>query len=58
MSDDLKIKRPLDAKKVNLNERWEVDYWTKQLETDEALLREAVAAVGSMVDDVKRYLGN
>jgi len=57
MSDDLKIKRPLDAKKVNVNEPWELDYWTKTLNVSGDRLRQSVRAVGPMVDDVKRHLG-
>lgn len=57
MSDNLKIKRPLDAKKINVNEPWELDYWTKTLNVSADRLRQAVRAVGPMVDDVKRHLG-
>ncbi len=58
MSDDLKIKQPQDPLKINLNESWEVDYWTKALGVSEAKLRKAVAAVGVMVKDVKEWLKN
>lgn len=57
MSDNLKIKRPLDAKKINVGETWELDYWTKTLNVSADRLRQAVRAVGPMVDDVKRHLG-
>ncbi|OQZ07374.1 MAG: DUF3606 domain-containing protein [Planctomycetes bacterium UTPLA1] len=57
MSDNLKIKRPLDAKKINVNESWELDYWTKTLGVSADRLRQAVRTVGPMVDDVKRHLG-
>lgn len=57
MTDNLKIRRPLDAQKINVHEDWEVGYWTKALNVSEANLRKAVAAVGPMVKDVKRYLG-
>jgi hypothetical protein len=57
MSDDLKIKRPLDAKKISVKETWELDYWTKTLNVSADRLRQAVRAVGPMVDDVKRHLG-
>lgn len=57
MSDNLKIKRPLDAKKINVNESWELDYWTKTLGVSADRLRQAVRVVGPMVDDVKRHLG-
>ncbi len=57
MSDNLKIRRPLDAKKINVNETWELDYWTKTLGVSADRLRQAVRAAGPMVDDVKRHLG-
>lgn len=57
MSDDLKIRRPLDAQKINLNEQYEVNYWCKELGVTEEKLRAAVKAVGVMVKDVKNHLG-
>jgi hypothetical protein len=57
MTDNLKIRRPLDAKKINVNESWELDYWTKTLNVSADRLRQAVHTVGTMVDDVKRHLG-
>lgn len=57
MPDNLNIRRPLDAKKINVNEPWELDYWTKTLKVTPERLRLAVKAVGPMVDDVKRHLG-
>jgi hypothetical protein len=57
MSDDLTRRKPEDPNKININQSWEVDYWTKTLGASEARLKEAVKAVGPMVSDVKRYLG-
>lgn len=57
MSDDLKIKRPADTLKINVNEQYEVNYWCKELGISEDKLRAAVKAVGVMVKDVKRHLG-
>jgi hypothetical protein len=54
--DDLSKKRPQDATKINLGERWEVDYWTKELGVSEAKLRHAVLVVGVMVSAVKAWL--
>lgn len=56
MSDDLTIKQPQDPLKINLNEPWEVKYWTKALGITEEKLRKAVTAVGVMVKDVKEWL--
>jgi len=56
MADDLSYTGPRDRTRINVNEPWEVRWWTKQLGCTEAKLREAVKAVGVMVVDVKRYL--
>jgi uncharacterized protein DUF3606 len=41
---------------VDLTERWQVGYWTTALRCEEAALREAIAAVGPQVDDVRMHL--
>ncbi|WP_339142389.1 DUF3606 domain-containing protein [Pseudoalteromonas galatheae] len=56
MSDNLKIKQPQDPQKINLNQSWEVDYWTEALGVSETKLRQAVSAVGVQVSDVKAWL--
>ena len=56
MADDLKRTAPEDPKKININQAWEVQYWCKVLGVTEDELREAVEAVGPMVEDVKAYL--
>lgn len=30
MADDLKRRQPEDPKKINVHEKWEVDYWKKK----------------------------
>lgn len=57
MPDNLKIRQPEDPTKVNVNESWEVDYWTKKWSVTPAKLKEAVKAVGPLVAKVKQYLG-
>jgi hypothetical protein len=57
MSDDLSKKRPQDANKVNIQEAWELAYWSKHFNVTPERLKEAVKAVGVLVSDVKRYLG-
>jgi len=57
MSDDKKIRGPADAKRINLNEDYEVLYWTTELEVTEDKLRETVKKVGVMADDVRKALG-
>lgn len=56
MPDDLTRKKPEDPTKINLNQSWEIKYWTNKLGVSEQQLRNAVRAVGSLVVDVKRYL--
>ena len=57
MPDNLKITQPLDAKRINLNEPYEVNYWTNKFGVSETQLKAAVAAVGTYADDVKKKLG-
>lgn len=57
MSDDLKRKGPEDPKKINVNQYYELLYWSKKFGVTIEELKEAVEAVGPMVSDVKEYLG-
>ncbi len=57
MPDDLTRRKPEDPTKINVNQSWEIEYWTKKLGVTEQQLRTAVKAVGPLVKDVKRYLG-
>lgn len=57
MPDDLTRRKPEDPTKINVNQSWEIEYWTKKLGVTEQQLRTAVNAVGPLVKDVKRYLG-
>ena len=56
MSDDKTKKGPRDASRVNVNEDYEVRYWTQTLGCTESQLRAAVKAVGVMVADVRAWL--
>jgi hypothetical protein len=56
MSDDLKNRGPADRAKVNVNEAWEVQWWTKSLGCTEAQLKAAVKAVGTSVAAVRVHL--
>lgn len=57
MSDDLSKKRPQDATKVNVNESWELEYWSKKFGITKDQLKNAVKAVGVSAAAVKKYLG-
>lgn len=56
MSDDKTNRGPADAKRINVNEDYEVTYWTRALGVSEAQLRAAVSRVGVMADDVRAEL--
>jgi hypothetical protein len=56
MTDNLKKKGPADDQRVNVNQPHEVKWWTKKLKCDETKLRQAVRAVGVMVEDVRTWL--
>lgn len=54
--DNLKRRVPEDPTKINLNQQWEVEYWTKKLGISASQLRAIVAKVGIYVADVKKEL--
>ncbi len=56
MPDDPKIKGPQDRKRINIQERYEVNYWSKKLGVSPDSLRDAVKAVGTSVDKVREYI--
>jgi len=57
MSDDKSVRGPADAQRINVNEDYEVQYWTTELEVTEDKLRETVRKVGVMATDVRKALG-
>lgn len=56
MSDDLKDRGPQDRSQINVNETWELDYWSDKLGVSKDRLKAAVQAVGTSVDKVKKEL--
>jgi hypothetical protein len=56
MPDNLNRRMPEDPNKININQQWEIDYWTKELQVSESKLKQAVKTVGVMVADVKKWL--
>lgn len=56
MPDNLKRRVPEDPTKININQKWEIEYWCDRFHCSERMLREAVRAVGPMVKDVKEWL--
>jgi hypothetical protein len=45
-----------DSKTINLNEDYEVAYWTKELGISKEKLTEAVNAAGKSAEAVREYL--
>jgi hypothetical protein len=56
MSDDTSKRGPADRQRVNVNEDYEIRYWTQKWNVSEERLRRAVAAAGVMADDVEAWL--
>jgi len=56
MSDDKMKRGPQDGQRINMNEDYEVRYWTKKLGVSEEELQRAVDAVGPMADAVQKRL--
>lgn len=56
MADNLQKAGPQDRSRINVNERWELDYWTRELNVNEEELARAVKAVGPAVSAVREYL--
>jgi hypothetical protein len=57
MPDDLTKRGPQDGSRINVHERWELEYWCKTLGVTPEKLKEVVKKVGVMADDVRRHLG-
>ena len=57
MPDNLNERGPQDRTRINVNEDWEVRYWSKELGVSENRLRELVKQHGVSADAVRRALG-
>lgn len=57
MPDDLTKRRPQDSSKINVHEPYELNYWSDHFGVSKEKIKDAVRAVGVMVDKVKAYLG-
>jgi hypothetical protein len=55
MDDRSKAGSP-DSKFININENYEVEYWTKELGVSRQELEEAVKAAGTSVSAVRKHL--
>lgn len=56
MSDSTQDRGPADRNRINVEQKHELQYWTKELGVDEETLRSAVQRVGPMVSDVRSAL--
>jgi hypothetical protein len=57
MADDRNIRGAADRSRINMQEDYEVRYWTEKWSVTREQLAEAVRAVGVMVKDVAAKLG-
>lgn len=58
MSDDLRGRGPEDRSRINVNEPWELKYWSKTLGVTPERLKEVVQQVGTRTEDVEQYLSS
>ena len=56
MTDDKTKRGPADRLRINVNEEYEVRYWTKELGISEERLRQLVARYGVMAADVRKAI--
>jgi len=45
-----------DGQRINLNEPYELQYWSKKLKVGRSILKQAIKEAGPIVKDVKRFL--
>ena len=57
MADNLKDRGPGDRSRINVNESWELQYWTRELGVNEEQLRAAVNSAGTSAEAVRKQLG-
>ena len=58
MPDNLRKRGPEDQSRINVNEPWELKYWSKTLGVTPERLREVVRQVGPRTEDVEQYLSS
>lgn len=56
MSDNLNDRGQQDRSRINMNEKWEVAYWTKELGVSEEELARAVQQAGNSANAVREHL--
>ena len=56
MADDRSNRGPQDASRINVNEQYELDYWSRRFGVTAEELRLAVQEVGVMASEVEQHL--
>jgi hypothetical protein len=56
MADNLDQRGQQDRARINMNEPWEVQYWTRQLGVSQDQLARLVQVAGNSVAAVRRHL--
>ena len=56
MADDKRQRAPQDAARINVNEDYEVQYWTKELGVSKERLKELVKTHGVSAEAVRSAL--
>jgi hypothetical protein len=56
MPDNLDYRIPQDARRININQNYELEYWSKDLNVNQFKLRLAVQKVGPSVEAVREWL--
>ncbi len=54
---DLKKKGAADRGRINMQEAWEVDHWTRELGVSKDELQKVVKKVGNSTEAVRKELG-
>jgi len=54
--DDKSKTGKADDSRINVNEAYELQYWSEKLNVSKDRLKEAVQAVGTAVEAVRKYL--
>jgi len=57
MPDNKNQKRPQDSSRINVNEDYELRYWSEKFKVSPDRLKEAVQIVGVGVEAVRQHFG-
>lgn len=57
MGDNLEKRTPHDVSRININEDWQLEYWSNKFRVSKQELREIVKKVGTTVFAVRQYIG-